>query len=274
MKGVLLANTTSLVVILTQLVLGLGVGFTTGMTGMGAAAIVVPSLIAFGLTPVYAIGTGAFYAMLTRTYATCEHLRLRTVRKRTAFYIVLGGVPVAIVTAYIITRLARTMGGSLDSILKIAMSVVMLVTWALMLRNLLKNGKGGTTNYYVPPEQFPLSRKLSGIAAGVGVGVLIGSTSIGGGVIIVPILVSVFGLSPNNTVGTSTMISVVMSTATALTYLLGGRVDIVFAVTMFVGAVPGVFLGCRVAVRVPDRVLACVLFAVITASTVFMLTRI
>jgi uncharacterized membrane protein YfcA len=237
---------------------------------MGAAALVVPSLVALGLPAVNAVGTGAFYATLARIFATCEHLRLRNVRKRTAFYIVLGGVPLTLVTSSLIKHLANTVGSSLDLGLKIAIIIVMLATWTLMLVNLLKNRKGDSGRYYVPMEHFPLRRKLYGIAAGAGVGILIGSTSIGGGVLIVPILVAVFRLSPSNTVGTSTLISVIMSATAAFMYLLGGRVDPIFAVTMFAGAVPGVFLGCRLSVKIPHRILEFILLAVITISLVVM----
>jgi uncharacterized membrane protein YfcA len=251
--------------------LGLGIGFTMGMTGIGAGVLVIPSLIyIIGLSPVNAVGTGLLYSMLTRVHGICEHLRLRTVRKRTGFYIILGGVPAVLVTSLIITHLAKTMGSGLDLVLKVAISIVMLVTWTLMLVGLLKNRKDGSKNYYAPLKHFPLRRKLYGIAAGACVGTLIGSTSIGGGVLIIPILVTVFRLSPNNTVGTSMLIAIVMSAVGSFAYLLRGDVSLAVAVTMFVGAVPGVFMGCRLSVKVPHRVLAGILFAVITIGVIVM----
>lgn len=263
-------DTALLTSILTRLALGLGIGFTTGMTGMGAAVLVVPSLIALGLPAVNAVGTGAFYSMLARVHATYEHLRLRTVRKRTAFYIILGGVPTAFSASFIITHLAKTLGSRLDFVLKIIISIAMLMTWAIMFISFFKSRKGGLKDYYVPPRHFPLRRKLLGIAAGAGVGILIGSTSIGGGVLIIPILVTVFQLSPNNTVGTSTMISVVMSAVTTLAYFLGRNVNLSIAATMFIGGIPGVWLGCRLAVKIPHRVLESILFAVVTISVIVM----
>jgi len=257
--------------VLTRLLLGLGIGFTTGMTGMGAAVLVVPSLIyVVGLPAVNAVGTGALYATLARSYASYEHLRLRTVRKRTAFYIALGGVPTVLVTSFAITHLAKTMGSGLDFALKVIISVVILVTWTFMLVNVFKSRKGSSRDYYVPLRPFPFRRKLYGIAAGAGVGVLVGSTSIGGGVLIIPILVTVFGLSPNNTVGTSTLISLLMSATAAFAYITGGRVNPSVAVMMFIGAIPGVWLGCRLSVKVPHRVLEGILLAVVTISVIVM----
>ena len=257
--------------VLTRLVLGLGIGFAIGLTGIGAGVLVVPSLIyIIGLSPVSAVGTGLLYAMLTKAYGLFEHLRLRNVRKRTAFYIILGGVPAVLLTSFVITSLSRTFGEKTDLVMKIIISIVMLVTWILMLVNLVKCRRDDSENFYVPPEQFPSRRKLYGIAAGAGVGILIGATSIGGGVLLVPILVAVFKLSPKNTVGTSVLIGIVMSGVGSLAYLLGGGLNPVVAVTMFIGSIPGVFLGSRVSVKIPHKVLASVLFAVITISVIGM----
>ena len=84
-----------LIEILTRLALGLGIGFAIGMTGIGSGVIAMPYLLyGVGLSPVCAVGTGLLYSTLTKAYGVYVHFRLRTIRKRTAFYIILGGVPV------------------------------------------------------------------------------------------------------------------------------------------------------------------------------------
>jgi hypothetical protein len=260
--------------VLTRLILGFVIGFATGMTGIGAGVLVMPSLIYLvGLSPVVAVGTGLLYSVLIRIYGIFEHLRLRTVRKRTAFYIAVGSVPAVAATSLMITRLSESSGKSVDYALKIIISSVMLVTWSLMLINMIKSHKKhkeGIEDYYIPQDHFPLRRKLYGIFSGVGVGVLIGSTSIGGGVLIVPILVTIFGLSPNNTVGTSMMISIIMASVGSFVYLLEGSINSSVAVMMFFGSIPGVFLGCRMSVRVSHRVLSTILFTVITIGVIAM----
>ncbi len=330
----------SLADVLTHLILGLGIGFINGMTGIGSGVLLMPALIyVVGLSAIGAVGTGLLYSMLARSYAVYEHLKLRTVRKRTAFYIILGGIPTVLVTSFVMTHLAKTPvlfsvateyqtdlnagnipeylqrefasnnvpisqnatvlteekdgrwtitdeksydvrrkngkleihpASRLDFFLRIAISAVMLMTWALMLISLLKSRKDSLANYYVPLKIFSLRRKLYGIAAGAGVGVLIGSTSIGGGILIIPILVSVFRLSPSNTVGTSILIGIAMSALGSLAYLMGGGVNIIVAVTMFIGAIPGGYLGSRAAVKVPHKILSIILFAVITMGVVLM----
>jgi uncharacterized membrane protein YfcA len=260
--------------ILIRLLLGVGIGFTIGMTGIGAGVLVMPSLIYIvGLSPVNAIGTGLLYAMLSRIFGVCEHLRLRTVRKRTALYISIGGIPAIIMTGLIVTHLAKTVS-NIDSIMKIVISVVMLMTWTLMLVNLIKRHKDGSEKYYVPLKNFPLRRKLYGVAAGVGVGILVGATSMGGGVLLIPILATVFQLSPNNTVGTSMLVAIVMSATGSFMYFLRGSMNMVVAVTMVLGSIPGVALGCRLSVKVPHKTLRIILFVVVTISVIVMLVGI
>ena len=326
----------SLADVLTRLILGLGIGFINGMTGIGSGVLVVPSLIRFvGLSAVSAVGTGLLYSTLARSYAVYEHLKLGTIRKRTAFYVILGGIPTVLATSFVMTHLAKTPvlfsvateyrtdlnagnipedlrrefgsndvsisqdatvlleekdsrwtiadeksyvvrekdgkleihpASRLDFFLEVIIIAVMLMTWALMLMSLLKS----SADYYVPLKTFPFRRKLYGVAAGAVVGILIGSTSIGGGVLIIPILVSVFRLSPNNTVGTSILIGIAMSAMGSLAYLLGGGVNIIVAVTMFVGSIPGGYVGARVAVKLPHKVLSIILFTVITVGVVLM----
>ena len=330
----------SLIDILIRFLLGLGIGFAIGMTGIGSGVLVMPSLIYIvGLSEVTAIGTGLLFSMLARVYGVYEHLKLGTVRKRTAFYIILGGAPAVLITSFAIMYLAKTPalfciesksqpgldagsipedirrefadnniplssnaavsveeagsrwaivdkkaydvrkvdevlevhpGNRLNLILRIIISIVMLMTWFLMLISFVRSRNKCSEDFYAPLKVFPLRRKLYGIAAGVGIGALIGATSIGGGVLIIPILVTVFWLSPNNTVGTSVLIGITMSAMGSLAYLLGGKVNIVVAMTMFVGSIPGVYMGSRMAVKVSNKTLSIIFFAVITISVIVM----
>ncbi|MFC1718782.1 sulfite exporter TauE/SafE family protein [Candidatus Poribacteria bacterium] len=257
--------------ILTRLILGLGVGFAIGMTGIGSGVIAMPYLLyGVGLSPVSAVGTGLLYSTLTKVYGTYVHFRLRTIRKRTAFYIILGGAPAAFVASRVVLYLAGIYGSGLDYVLKIVISFVMLGTWGLMFAGFLKNRKTSSESYYAPPKRFPARRKIYGITAGLGLGVLAGSTSIGGGVLIIPILAAIFRLSPNNTVGTSVFIGVIISAVSSFVYFLGGNINLLVAMTLFIGSIPGIYLGSRTAVRLPHRVLSAILFVVVTASVIAM----
>jgi len=259
--------------LLSEISLGAIIGFSTAITGMGAAVLVVPIMIyAVGLTPISAVGTGMLYSMLTRIHASFEHIRLETVRKRTAIYIAIGSAPAVLVTSFAITHLGKSSNAYFDLIIELAIIVVMIVTWGMMLINVIRTRKScKDEDFYHPPEKFPFSRKVYGLIAGAGTGILVGATSIGGGIFLIPILGTFFHLSPSNTVGTSTIISVIMSAVGSIAYLLDGKVDISVALAMFVGSVPGVWIGSRLVVRIPHKMLLYILFLVVTVSILIML---
>ena len=81
----------------TIIVFGFGIGLLIGMTGMGGASLMTPMLIlVFGIQPVTAIGTDIFYAAVTKTVGGYKHLKLGTVHRALALWLVVGSVPSAI----------------------------------------------------------------------------------------------------------------------------------------------------------------------------------
>ncbi len=65
--------------IIVQLILGVVIGFSIGLTGIGGGVLVLPSLtLILGLPPSVAAGTASLYAFLTKIQATVEHFRLKT----------------------------------------------------------------------------------------------------------------------------------------------------------------------------------------------------
>lgn len=257
---------------LNRLILGLGIGFATGLTGMGAAVLVVPILIFIvNLSSVSAIGTGMLYSVIARAYASYIHIKLGTVLKSIAFYISLGSIPAVLIASIVVTRLDKNLGERFDLVIKFVISGVMVITWIMMLWGVIKNSKRCyNEDLYKQQNGCSIKCKIFGILSGTGVGVLVGSTSIGGGVFLVPILTTLFRLSPCNTVGTSTIISVVMSGIGSLTYLLHGGIDIYTTIIMFIGSIPGIRLGSKLAVRIPPEILSFILLIVVTASVIFM----
>ena len=62
------------------IVLGVGVGFLVGMTGMGGASLMTPLLILlFGVHPTTAVGTDLLFAASTKATGTIVHAAARTI---------------------------------------------------------------------------------------------------------------------------------------------------------------------------------------------------
>lgn len=84
-------------------------------------------------------------------------------------------------------------------------------------------------------------------AAGLGVGVVVGLTGMGGGALMTPILVIFFGIPPLAAVSSDLVASAVMKPVGSLVHIRRGRVDWRLVQWLCIGSVPSAFTGVMVA---------------------------
>jgi uncharacterized protein len=94
------------------------------------------------------------------------------------------------------------------------------------------------------------------LVLGLGAGILSGLIGIGGGTVIIPVLVFLFGMSQHEAQGTTLALLVPpIGLLAALTYYRQGYVDLKVAGLICLGFFIGGLLGANVAVRLPNAVL-------------------
>ncbi|MFY7900471.1 MAG: TSUP family transporter, partial [Chitinophagaceae bacterium] len=97
-----------------------------------------------------------------------------------------------------------------------------------------------------------ISTILGLIILGVFAGSLSSLVGIGGGIVIVPALVGIFGLSQHTAQGTTlAMLSFPISLVAAFTYYKNGMVDWKIAMVLCIGFVIGSFFVSKIAVSIP-----------------------
>src|SRR5438445_236378 len=111
--------------------------------------------------------------------------------------------------------------------------------------------------------------------AGLIVGLLVGLTGMGGGALMTPILVLIFGVQPlavgsgalmmvcllflyprlraNQLVGTDIVQAIPLVGSAALGHLLYGDFRLILTASLLIGAIPGVYLGARASAHAPAR---------------------
>lgn len=95
------------------------------------------------------------------------------------------------------------------------------------------------------------------VILGLIAGGLSGLIGIGGGIIIIPALVLIFGLSQKMAQGTTLALLIPpIGILAALTYYKHGYVDLKVAAIIIVGFVIGSFIGAKFAVRLPVDVIS------------------
>lgn len=103
---------------------------------------------------------------------------------------------------------------------------------------------------------FMLARAdLSLVAIGALGGIFSGLLGVGGGVVMVPLLVRVAGLSQHRAHATSLAAIVPLAAFGAATYALGAKVDVAVATALALGTVVGAPLGARLMVRASEGAL-------------------
>ena len=261
-----------------RLATGLVVGFLIALTGVGGGALAVPALtLILGVPPSIAVGTASLYAFLTKCYATFEHKRLGTLDKSATITFLSGAIPTNVAVAYLVNRYVRAADlANLEQFQKdlgILIAVTMLLSVAILALNMVRSkpiGFGGPSGQTHIGPVSP-GRMLARVFSGVVVGALMGATSVGGGILVFPALVVLFGLSANKAVGTSIIIALMLSLFTSVIYMGGGQIEYVTAVLMSVGSLAGVFLGSRLSARMPERSLQVIVMGVISVAAIMML---
>ncbi len=264
-----------------RLVTGLVIGFLIALTGVGGGALAVPALtLILGVPSSVAVGTASLYAFLTKCYAVFEHKRLGTLDKSATITFLSGAIPANVAVAYLVNRYVRaaqtTDLANLEQFQKdlgVLIAVTMLLSVAILALNMVRSkpiGFGGPTGQTHIGPVSP-GRMLARVFSGVVVGALMGATSVGGGILVLPALIVLFGLSTNKAVGTSIIIALMLSLFTSVIYMGGGQIEYVTAVLMSVGSLAGVFVGSRLSARMPERPLQVIVIGVIAVAAMAML---
>jgi len=101
-----------------------------------------------------------------------------------------------------------------------------------------------------------VDRTIRLVLLGALAGVLSGLLGIGGGIILVPALVLLVGLTQQEAQGTTLIfLTAPFALLATLTYYQSGYADVRIAVTLGIGFFFGAFLGAKVATNVPNIVL-------------------
>lgn len=263
------------------LLLALLVGATLGLLGSGGSILTVPIFVyALGVAPKPAIAMSLAAVGTTTIVGFVSHWRQGNVRIPTA--LLFGAF--AMVGAFSGARLAMRIPSDVQLVI---FAVAVLVASVLMLRNASRDlratrqvetsavtpasGVAADTVAVAMPAELRARASLA--ALGLVTGALTSVIGVGGGFLIVPALVLAGGLPMRQAVGTSLLVITMNALAGFAGYL--GLVPIDWEIVGgFTGAaVVGIFVGSRLASRVPQARLKQAFAVLLLAVGVFVLLR-
>jgi len=213
---------------------GLGVGVSMGVFGVGGSSVATPVLALLGAPGLVAIASPLPATIPSAALAAAPYVRAQESRPKAAAWSLVGGVPATIAGA----MLSRIIGGPA---LLVASGLVLI---AVGIRVLFPVDEATRTAGTARRQNRPLL-----VATMAGVGLFTGLLANGGGFLLVPIYLFVFGLRMRQAVGTSLIVVAVLSVPTLATHWALGHIDWAVAGAFAAGLLPGAAAGGRLAHR-------------------------
>ncbi|MEQ9812931.1 MAG: sulfite exporter TauE/SafE family protein [Azospirillaceae bacterium] len=251
--------------LLMLLVMGGGVGFLSGMFGVGGGFLMTPLLIFIGVPPAVAVGTQSNQLVAASVSGVLGHWRRGNVDVRMGVVMLCGSTIGTVVGVWIFDILQSL--GQIDLVISLMYVFFLGTIGGLMfvesLRTMLKGRKGGVRRklhqhnalHGMPWKmRFPKSRlyisALLPFAIGLMGGLLVAIMGIGGGFFLVPAMIYLLGMPASLVAGTS-LFQIIFSTAIAtfLHAIQTHTVDVVLALILLIGSVIGAQFGIRAAGR-------------------------
>lgn len=249
------------------LLLGGGVGFLSGLFGVGGGFLMTPLLIFIGIPPAVAVGSGAAQNIASSISGVVAHMRKGNVDFRMGGVLLAGGIVGSTLGVQIFAVLRSL--GQVEFFISIAYVVVLGIVGGLMLietvntlRKRWQNKRSGAAPvrrklhehiwlHGLPLKmRFPHSKLYISALAPFGIGAIVGILSallgVGGGFIMVPAMIYLLGMPTVVVIGTS-LFQIIFVSAN-VTYLQAWQVqtvDIALAVLLLVGGVTGAQFGAR-----------------------------
>jgi uncharacterized membrane protein YfcA len=211
---------------------GAGIGVLMGLFGVGGSSVSTPVLSLLGASGLVALASPLPATIPAAVLAALTYIREGETRPRAAMWSLVGGVPATVVGAL----LSPLVGGQA---LLVASGIVLVVVGLRVVRPIETAAREIGT---VRRQNRPLL-----MAASAGVGLFTGLLANGGGFLLVPLYLLVFGLRMRQAVGTSLVVIAVLSLPTLATHWALGHIDWALAATFGAGLLPGALVGGRLA---------------------------
>ncbi len=251
--------------------LGTGVGLLSGMFGVGGGFLTTPLLIVYGIPPTVAAASSASQVTGASVSGVFAHFRRRGVDVKMGGVLVAGGMCGSVFGAWLFRLLQAS--GQIDTVIAVIYVLLLGSIGSLMAKEAVRTILDTRTGRPIAPKKrrhhplvaaLPMRMRfyqsrlyispLAPLMLGFFTGTLTILLGIGGGFILVPAMIYLFGMSTQVVVGTSLFQTLfVTALATMVHATTTKAVDIVLAALLLVGSVVGAQVGARLATKVkPD----------------------
>ncbi len=235
---------------LLSIIFAFFVGIISSALGVGGGFITTPSLIIMGIGEAYAIGTVLFMIIFTALSSTIAYSRQKGLTEYRTGLLIATTTIIGSITGSITSSILAVKDPQL---FRIVFAVCLLPIAIKMIFYPKERKKTNAITEEIEHDEIIFlgfeKRELLSTVFGLVAGFSSGLLGIGGGVVMVPILVTVGKMPMHKAVATSMFIMIFTSIAGAGVKLSNGQVHPDLAIFLIIGIVIGAQIGARLVKR-------------------------
>ena len=264
--------------------MGLGVGFLSGLFGVGGGFLLTPLLVFYGIPSGVAVATTLSHITASSISGALAQWRKRAIDFKMAGVMLAGGIAGTGV-GRLAVRASCAAPGQMDLVVSLSYVLLLGIVGGIMLNESLATLRAGAQRRRRQPRRpvnrgwihglpfkmrFRQSRLYISVIPPLVIGFVVGALSaimgIGGGFIIVPAMIYLLRMPTNVVIGTS-LVQIIGVTAvtTVLQATSNYAVDIVLAAFLMLGGVVGAQFGVRAGARLRGEQLRLLLALLVLA---------
>jgi uncharacterized membrane protein YfcA len=227
------------------IIVGLGAGTLGSMTGVGGGVVMTPALTLMGFAPPQISSTSLFAVTFTSASSTISYAKQKKIHYRVGLKTAVASIPGAIVGAFISNLI------SIDSF-KIYFGILLMLAglYIAYISSLTKERQERPASN----EKSELLRPLF-YSGAFGAGIISSVFGVGGGIVFVPLLVLVLGMTMTTASPTSQIALLITSFVGTVTQAVLGHTDYFHAASLSVGAFIGGQIGAKISRNVRENLL-------------------
>lgn len=230
--------------IIVILVIGIIVGFLSGLLGKGGSAIATPALQVFaGITPFLALASPLPVSLTNTLSGSIAYKKEKLINRRVSIITIIFGVPATLLGAL----LSPKVGGNMLMILTAIFVCGLGVSFVIPM--FIKTRPGEERRH---TEHPPLGKIIT---IALFVGALSGLLANGGGVLFAPLFIRALKLPTKEAMATSLIVTGGLAIPGTLAHWWLGHIDWWIVLLLCISSIPSAYLGAKAAIKLKNETL-------------------
>lgn len=231
--------------IILVLIIGIVIGFLSGLLGKGGSALTTPALQVFaGVSPFLALASPLPVSLTNAFSGSVAYYKERLLNKQVIWLTIIAGFPATVIGSY----MSKFVGGRilmiLTAIFVCGLGISFIVPMFIKIPSLSTNS--------AHQEGTPVWKILT---IAISVGLLSGLLANSGGVLFAPLFIRWLKLPTKEAMATSLVVAGGLAIPGTLVHWWLGHIDWWIVLILCIGSIPSAYIGAKVAIKMKNQTL-------------------